>query len=81
MTTNNPIEVARETLKQLSLRKLLPTPENFEHVYNELTQTPTVRENRLANQLLRALESQASSTVQSQLAISRPTCSPRRTAP
>jgi len=71
MTTNNPIEVARETLKQLSLRKLLPTPENFEHVYNELTQTPTVRENRLANQLLRALESQASSTVQSQLAISR----------
>jgi diguanylate cyclase len=56
MTTQNPIEVARETLKQLSLRKLLPTPENFERVYHELTQTPIERDNKLGTQLLRALE-------------------------
>ncbi|TDR71075.1 diguanylate cyclase [Paludibacterium purpuratum] len=67
MTTNNPIEVARETLKQLSTRKLLPTPENFERVYNELTQNPQPREGRLAGQLVRAIESQAVNTVQSRL--------------
>ncbi|WP_230369231.1 hypothetical protein [Paludibacterium denitrificans] len=56
MTTQNPIEVARETLKQLSLRKLLPTPENFERVYHELAQIPIERDSKLAVQLLRALE-------------------------
>jgi diguanylate cyclase len=71
MTTNNPIEIARETLKQLSVRKLLPTPDNFEQVFNELSQTPNARENRLGAQLLRALESQATHTVQSHLALSR----------
>lgn len=71
MTTNNPIEIARETLKQLSARKLLPTPENFERVFNELGQINGSRENKLATQLARALESQASDTVQSQLALSR----------
>lgn len=71
MTTNNPIEIARETLKQLSARKLLPTPENFERVFNELAQINGSRENKLATQLGRALESQASDTVQAQLALSR----------
>lgn len=71
MTTNNPIEVARETLKQLSARKLLPTPENFERVFNELTRTPVSRENRLAAQLARALESLAHDNVQSRVAMSR----------
>lgn len=72
MTTNNPIEIARETLKQLTTRKLLPTPENFERVYNELAQTPSSgRENKLAAQLTRALESQAGDTVPARLALSR----------
>lgn len=71
MTTSNPIEVARETLKQLSARKLLPTPENFERVFNELTRTPVSRENRLAAQLLRALESQTRNNVQSRIVMSR----------
>lgn len=57
MTTQNPIDIARETLKQLTGRKLLPTPENFERVYHEITNTPLERENKLAQQLLRALES------------------------
>ncbi|RXZ45063.1 GGDEF domain-containing protein [Crenobacter cavernae] len=56
MTTNNPIDVARETLKQLTARKLLPTPENFERIYHELTHTPIERENKLGRQMLHALE-------------------------
>ncbi len=71
MTTNNPIEVARETLKQLSARKLLPTPENFERVFNELCQNPLTREGRLAGQLVRAIESQATNSVQSRLLLSK----------
>jgi diguanylate cyclase len=71
MTTTNPIEVARETLKQLSTRKLLPTPENFERVYNELSQTPQTREGRLASQLVRAIESQAVQTVQARVLLAK----------
>ncbi|WP_293238504.1 GGDEF domain-containing protein [Paludibacterium sp.] len=72
MTTTNPIEVARETLKQLSVRKLLPTPENFERVYNELSHAaPQNRESRLASQLVRAIESQASQSAPSRLLLSK----------
>ncbi|POA99100.1 GGDEF domain-containing protein [Chromobacterium sinusclupearum] len=71
MTTQNPIEVARETLKQLSLRKLLPTPENFERVYHELTQTPMVRDNKLAILLLRALETLPQDNVQAKVTFNR----------
>ncbi|AXK39654.1 GGDEF domain-containing protein [Crenobacter cavernae] len=56
MTTNNPIDAARETLKQLTARKLLPTPENFERIYHELTHTPIERESKLGRQMLHALE-------------------------
>jgi len=71
MTTQNPIEVARETLKQLSMRKLLPTPENFERVYHELTQTPIERDNKLATQLLRALETLPAQSIQTKAALQR----------
>ena len=33
---SNPSEIARETLKALALRKLLPTPENYQSIYNEI---------------------------------------------
>ncbi|MBP4045203.1 GGDEF domain-containing protein [Chromobacterium violaceum] len=71
MTTQNPIEVARETLKQLSTRKLLPTPENFERVYHELTQTPMGRDNKLAVLLLRALETLPQDNVQAKVTMTR----------
>lgn len=71
MTTQNPIEVARETLKQLSMRKLLPTPENFERVYHELTQTPIERDNKLGTQLLRALETIPAESPQSKTSLLR----------
>ena len=57
MTTHNPIDTARETLKQLTMRKLLPTPDNFERVYCEIAQVPQeVRKNKLAELILRAFE-------------------------
>ncbi|OQS41184.1 GGDEF domain-containing protein [Chromobacterium haemolyticum] len=71
MTTQNPIEVARETLKQLTVRKLLPTPENFERVYHELTQTPVDRDNKLAVLLLRALETLPQESVQAKVTLTR----------
>jgi len=38
----NPLEVARETLRQLSLRKLAPTPANYQACYNEIAKLPNV---------------------------------------
>ncbi|NDV12073.1 GGDEF domain-containing protein [Crenobacter caeni] len=36
MPPNNPTDLARETLKQLSLRQLLPTPENYSRIYAQV---------------------------------------------
>ena len=36
MTEKKPFEIARETLKQITVRKLLPTPVNYQTIYNEL---------------------------------------------
>ena len=40
--TKNPREVAREALMQLSARKLLPTPANYQACYNEIAKLPNV---------------------------------------
>lgn len=42
MTTaqpNTPIDIARQALKQLALRKIPPTPDNFRRVYDEISGT------------------------------------------
>lgn len=39
MATRTPHEIARETVKQLTARKLAPTPENFQSVYCEIAGT------------------------------------------
>ena len=36
MTEKKPFEIARETLKQITARKLVPTPVNYQNIYNEL---------------------------------------------
>lgn len=37
----NPTELARETLKQLAIRRIAPTPENYQRIYQELSgETP-----------------------------------------
>ena len=38
-----PFEIARETLKQLTARKLVPTPLNYQAVYNEIAGIPNVQ--------------------------------------
>lgn len=38
----NPLEVARETFRLLSERKLLPTPANYQACYNEVARLPNV---------------------------------------
>lgn len=35
-----PSEIARETLRRLAMRRILPTPENFRELYHEITGTP-----------------------------------------
>lgn len=40
MTEKKPFEIARETLKQLTLRKLAPTPLNYHRIYNEIAGLP-----------------------------------------
>lgn len=40
MTDKKPFEIARETLKQLTLRKLAPTPLNYQRIYSEIANLP-----------------------------------------
>ena len=35
-----PAEVARETIKQLALRRMTPTPENYSDLYGEISGEP-----------------------------------------
>ncbi len=43
MSDKKPFEIARETLKQLTTRKLLPTPVNYQSIYNEIAGVPQVQ--------------------------------------
>jgi diguanylate cyclase len=43
MTAKKPFEIARETLKQLTARKLPPTPVNYQTLYNEIAELPNVQ--------------------------------------
>ena len=40
MTDKKPFEIARETLKTLTARKLVPTPANYQNIYNEIAGIP-----------------------------------------
>ncbi len=40
MIDRKPFEIARETLKQLTVRKLAPTPINYQRIYSEIAQLP-----------------------------------------
>ena len=43
MTDKKPFEIARETLKQITARKLVPTPVNYQAIYNELAGVPVTQ--------------------------------------
>lgn len=40
MTDKKPFEIARETLKQITARKMVPTPANYQTIYNEIAGIP-----------------------------------------
>jgi diguanylate cyclase len=42
MTDKTPFEIARETLMQLTAKKLPPTPVNYQSIYNTIAGTPNV---------------------------------------
>ncbi|GAA5786491.1 hypothetical protein GCM10007860_05210 [Chitiniphilus shinanonensis] len=39
---SNPTEIARETLKQLAVRRMVPTPDHYEEIYHTIAGTPEV---------------------------------------
>ncbi|MGQ0710338.1 MAG: diguanylate cyclase [Rhodoferax sp.] len=43
MSEKKPFEIARETLKQLTARKLVPTPLNYQNIYNEIAGIPQIQ--------------------------------------
>jgi diguanylate cyclase len=43
MSEMKPFEIARETLKQLTISKLLPTPLNYQAIYNEIASIAQVQ--------------------------------------
>jgi diguanylate cyclase len=54
-TLSNPSEIARETLKQLMTRRLAPSPENYQAIYNEIAgigETLSFPDRELKNLLL-----------------------------
>ncbi len=53
---STPIDIARQALKQLALRKIPPTPDNFRSVYDEIAGTKSVDESAgMANALGKVL--------------------------
>ena len=57
MNPTNPSELARETLKMLAQRRLLPTPDNYAKIYAEISGTPAA-ENSGAEKVLRNMADQ-----------------------
>jgi len=51
-TFTNPTDIARETLKLLSARRLVPTPENYRKIYDEASGKPSGVESQGADKAL-----------------------------
>jgi diguanylate cyclase len=41
INTSNPTEVARETLRRLAMRRIAPTPDNYQTLYDEIVGVPS----------------------------------------
>ena len=53
-TLSNPSEIARETLRQLAMRRVAPTPDNYRKLYHEIAGT-RVDDNELPEAFVRKL--------------------------
>jgi diguanylate cyclase len=53
----NPTDIARETLKQLAMRRIVPSPDHYESIYHEIAQTSEAdRQHPGLKELISALE-------------------------
>ncbi|MHB9087523.1 MAG: GGDEF domain-containing protein, partial [Thiobacillus sp.] len=43
---SNPTEVARETLRRLAMRRIAPTPDNYQTLYDEIVGVPSAPANK-----------------------------------
>lgn len=58
---SNPTDIARETLKQLALRRIVPSPDHYEAIYHEIAQTSDEdRQHAGLRELIAALENGSS---------------------
>ena len=46
INVSNPTEVARETLRRLAMRRIAPTPDNYQTLYDEIVGVPTAPANK-----------------------------------
>ena len=46
INVSNPTEVARETLRRLAMRRISPTPDNYQTLYDEIIGVPTAPANK-----------------------------------
>lgn len=56
MNKPNPSEVARETLKMLAQRRLIPTPDNYAKIFTEISGGPAIETNGAAKVLRNVVE-------------------------
>ena len=54
--SNNPTDIARETLKQLAARRVAPTPENYQRIYHEIAETPIESNAGIEKELVASLQ-------------------------
>ncbi|MDD5241545.1 MAG: diguanylate cyclase [Sulfuricella sp.] len=54
-TFTNPTDIARETLKLLSTRRVAPTPENYQKIYSEVSGAPVGAEAQSADKALQKI--------------------------
>ena len=60
---SNPSEIAREALKLLAARRIAPTPDNYQTIYNEIAGVPARPENMTVEEILdRVLKSSSQSS-------------------
>ena len=62
-TLSNPSEIAREALKLLSARRIAPTPDNYQTIYNEIAGIPAASGDKAVEEILdRVLKSSPQSS-------------------
>lgn len=70
-TPSNPFEIARETLRQLAVRRIAPTPDNYLTLYHEIAGTQPASGANFPEKQLRSLAASLPRTSPDQLRLAR----------